>query len=54
MNYVKKQKRYKVSISIEEIMETPLLDKLHDHFAKTIVSPILDKWEWEYIKKYVL
>jgi len=31
--------------------ETPLLDALWEHYNKTVVKPIMDKWEWEYIQK---
>lgn len=44
-------KKYKITISVKEIKETPILNALWDHYNKKVVKPMMDKWEWDYICK---
>ena len=46
-------KTYKVTISIEEIKETPLLDELGRRWMAKAMKPILDKIETEMVKEWL-
>jgi hypothetical protein len=51
---INSMKKYKITIKVEEIKETPLLDKLWEHKNKTVFGPLMDKWEWDYICKFLI